>query len=281
MRTKEKARRRVTSVSSLESMDTPTRSAPLEPKNVANVRKRPRSHVPQPARWSYSIAKRPCNSEHATSRNGKTEVQLNLTSEPLSQSVHDVDLTSIRKRKAVDNYRLTEVAQGISLPSAAEVVSFSSETNDVAFGQCGLSGLLAASPTKKLCMSPDSFFFYSFNICCYLLDIDHPSLFKNVVLASTHMTKGEVVAGKPVTEREVQCKSSVYSMQTRSSVPITPITVDKGKQKVSEVYREPTCIPQEKALSPGTCCVPDDARQDFLCMLCFLLFGSRCFFLLK
>ena len=61
-------------------------------------------------------------------------------------------------------------------------------------------------------------------------------LLKNVVTAGESVTEGKVVAGRAVTEGEVQYKSCAHSMHDGSSAPTTPMTMDKGKQQVPELY---------------------------------------------
>ena len=93
------------------------------------------------------VAKRPCNSEYVGSTNPKTDTQVNLAGESLNKPVHAIELNSIRKRKAVQDYRLLEVAKGKRHNPSAEAVLFWHETSVIGFSQHGVNGLLAPSPT--------------------------------------------------------------------------------------------------------------------------------------
>ena len=81
MRTKEKARRRVTSPNSLDCMDTPTHSAVVHPKDVVALGKRPVSHVQEPKESLSPVAKRLCSSEHVRGTNPKAGIQIGLASQ--------------------------------------------------------------------------------------------------------------------------------------------------------------------------------------------------------
>ncbi|PWA49024.1 hypothetical protein CTI12_AA485540 [Artemisia annua] len=244
MRIKEKARRRVASLRSLECIDTPTDSAILQPKDLAALGKRPISHVHGPKEWSPSVGKSLCNSEYVPTGNPKNDIQVNLPSKSLKQPVHTIELNTIRKRKATQDYRSLEVAKGKSQKPSAETVPFSHETNAIDFNEHALNGSLAPSAAKKTCES---------------------------------VTEGNVIATHTVTEGQAQDKSCAHSIHGGSSVPMTPMTMDKGKQKLSELYSEQNCNMTPMTVDKGKQKVSelyseilDDARQDFLCdeLLC-------------
>ncbi|PWA98868.1 helitron helicase-like domain-containing protein [Artemisia annua] len=118
MRTKDKARRRVTSLRSLESADKCMYSQPFHSENVVTTAKRPITHVDEPSCGSPSVAKRPRNNNSVTSRNSNDKQYHNLLKESL-QRFNDAGVSNgSRKRKAIEMYELPEFAlpkgQGVS-----------------------------------------------------------------------------------------------------------------------------------------------------------------------
>ncbi|PWA84252.1 hypothetical protein CTI12_AA161280 [Artemisia annua] len=118
MRTKDKARRRVTSLRSLESAGKCIYSQPFHSENVVTTAKRPVTHVDEPDCRLSSVAKRPRSNNSVTSRNSGEKQYHTLVKESLQRFSHTGVSNGARKRKAIEMYELHEFAvpkaQGVS-----------------------------------------------------------------------------------------------------------------------------------------------------------------------
>lgn len=92
MRTKEKARRRVSSPRSLDSTG--------NPEGVVSLGKRPLHYLDEPGSHSSPLGKKPSNSQHSANSGWNGYPHHSLTNENSEDCVSHMQLTSGRKRKA-------------------------------------------------------------------------------------------------------------------------------------------------------------------------------------
>ena len=110
MRTKDKARRRVTSIRSLESADRPMYPEQAQDGNIVVLGKRQITHVDETVECSPSVGKKPCHSICGKNTNPDETGSHNLYTEVLHETNNTRGLKGSRKRKAVDIYGLPELA---------------------------------------------------------------------------------------------------------------------------------------------------------------------------
>ncbi|PWA71336.1 hypothetical protein CTI12_AA281810 [Artemisia annua] len=129
MRTKDKARRRVTSPRSLESTGASIHSQQMESASVVALGKRPISYVGETSPRSLSAAKKACSGHYLANAVPGEKMQPNLPNEGLQHFPDTPQLNNARKRKATHAYA-----------SPADVQ-----------GEGEFDEFLAASPPYKIC----------------------------------------------------------------------------------------------------------------------------------
>ena len=148
MRTKDKARRRVSSFRSLDFADNCMHSQPPTSSSVVFLGKRPVSHVDGTAQCSPSAGKKARSSTCSTNTSPNQTRGQNFLGKVLQGSNAPRELGGGRKRKAVDIHELPEFTPAQDQPISPEPMLN-----------------LPVSPAKKNCAQTDS---YLFSFLCYL-----------------------------------------------------------------------------------------------------------------
>ncbi|PWA58231.1 hypothetical protein CTI12_AA402020 [Artemisia annua] len=237
MRTKDKAKRRVTSVRSLESADECMYSLPFGSENVVAAVKRKIDHVDEADCGSSSVAKKLCISASVTNRKSNEEQLHTFDKESLENFSNAGVFSGARKRKAIEMHEMHESAMPKGQGVSAEPVP-----------------ALRAPPTNKICAYLElSLFFVPFGICHCFISVKCWSF-----------VIGLLISGYADATEEVQLSPIVNSRNISSSHPTTPVTADKGKRKVYE-YNSSNYNSHKEMMDSVAGYLAHDGTQDLLC----------------
>ncbi|PWA63447.1 hypothetical protein CTI12_AA352830 [Artemisia annua] len=282
MRTKAKARPRVGSVRSLESIDAVTHSEGLHSEDVTTVSKENVSHINEPVAQSPPFCSNGCHT-HCIASGNPTEMSPNNLSNEALQCFNDpVQLSSARKRKAACVYKLPAVPldKGHSLSSETEPHSKRQHGQPTVahYSQEPTTGLVATSRKKKISCTNEPQLQYACAMPTEILASYKPATpvamdkgkrrLPNDYYNEDHIT--ELVAASAQkklcldTHQKPQHTPTMTSGNVTSSAHLSPTILDKGKRKIFEDSGSNTSVSHQETLLSQPCYRPNDPITDLL-----------------